>query len=221
MPTRAVAPSTRTHSWSFVYFKPLGYMWAPAPGSLRSFVERHRHDLRLDAASANIDLEAGARRRVVRRQVSHPDRLLEEGRLRAARHHAGLLSVDVDIVTMAGDRAVEHFETHQSARRPLGLLPFQYIGADELVLLPADDPAKVRLEDCRRLVHVVAVEAHRRFEPKGVARAEAGRHHAGGLSGGEDRVPYPVGGARRHENLVAVFAGVAGPRDRHTHVRHF
>ena len=73
--------------------------------------------------------------------------------------------------------------------------------------------------DGRRLVHVVAVEAHRRLEPQRIAGAEAGRHEAGRRAGGKDRVPHALSGRGRHEHLEAVLAGVAGPRDRPGHAR--
>ena len=57
----------------------------------------------------------------------------------------------------------------------VGLLLAQRVGADEVVLLPADDPAQIRFERGRRLVDVVAVEAHAGFEAQRVARAEAAR----------------------------------------------
>jgi hypothetical protein len=80
---------------------------------------------------------------------------------------------------------------------------------------------EVGLDDCRRLVHVVAVEAHGGLEPQRVARAEAGRHDAGALARREDRVPHPLGLRGRHEDLEAVFTGIAGARDRAHHAGHF
>ena len=97
---------------------------------------------------------------------------------------------------------------------PLGLLLAQRAGADEVVLLPADDPAQVRLERasssrrcrCRR----GASPASRRS----VSRAP--RPHGisvGRPAGLENRLPDPVGRLRRNEDLEAVLAGVAGARD--------
>ena len=54
------------------------------------FVERHRDDARARAAAADVDVEFGAGRRVLDRQVRHADRFLQERRLRAARDDAGL-----------------------------------------------------------------------------------------------------------------------------------
>src|SRR4051812_41781942 len=129
MPTRALLPSIFTHSWSLVYLRSAGYM------SLRSLVERHRHDRRLRAAAADVDLEFGARRRAAGREIRHADRLLQVRRLRPAGHDAGLFAANVDIVAVAADRALEHLETHELARRPFRFLPLQHVGSEERILL--------------------------------------------------------------------------------------
>src|SRR5512133_3886337 len=98
MPTRASLPETRTHSWSLVYFKSAGYIPLPLLGTL---VERHRDHVRADTPSPDVDFELRAGRGVLRREVRHANCLLEERRLRAARHDAGLLAADVDIVPVA------------------------------------------------------------------------------------------------------------------------
>src|SRR5262245_38240928 len=80
-----------------------------------ALVERQRHYLRAHAPAPDVDLEVLARRASIRGQVRHADRLLEVRRLRAARDDAGLASVDVDLVAVARDRPVEHFEAGQLA----------------------------------------------------------------------------------------------------------
>ena len=72
------------------------------------------------------------------------------------------------------------------------------------VLLPAHDPAEIRLDHRRRFVHVVAVQTHGRLEAQRIARAEAGRHHAGVRQPGAWR-PTRVPRSRRDEHLEAVF----------------
>src|SRR5215212_2399170 len=105
MPTFAVAPSIFTHSWSLVYFRSAGYMrFSNSPGLgaglLLPLVERRRDDSRFRAPAADVDLEIGAWRRAIRRHVGHADRLLQKRGLRAARHHAGLVAADVDVVAV-------------------------------------------------------------------------------------------------------------------------
>src|SRR5262249_10101280 len=188
MPTLPLSPLSSIHSWSFVYFRFAGYeaiscsrrvQTAPllpgskGPGLLRSLIERQRHDARARAAAADVDVELGAGRRVLDRQVCHADRFLQVRRLRAAGDDAGLLVADEGVVAMARDAAVDHLEADDLALRTFGFLCPQRGSADEVVLLPADDPAQIRFHRSRRLVDVVAVEAHARFEPQRVARAEA------------------------------------------------
>src|SRR5215510_6810892 len=110
---------------------------------LPSFVKRHRDDLRASAAAADVHVELGADRRVRSRQIRHPNRLLEIRRLGAAGDDAGFFAPDVDLVAVPGDAAVEHFEADDLSRDPFGLLFPQHLGADEVVFLPADDPAEV------------------------------------------------------------------------------
>ena len=70
-------------------------------------------------------------------------------------------------------------------------------------------------EDVDLLRDFVAVEAHARLKPQGVARAEAAGANAEVFSSFEQRVPHLHGGGfvRRDVDLEAVFAGVAGARD--------
>ena len=89
--------------------------------------------------------------------------------------------------------------------------------AEEVALLPADDPLEVGLEHRGRVVDVVAVEAHGGLEAQRVAGAEAGRDDVLVPARLENRVPDRDGLLRRHEHLEAVLAGVAGPRDGAAH----
>src|SRR5262249_41628249 len=133
---------------------------------------------------------------------------------------AGLPIADIRVVAPTADATVEHLEADDLPQHAVRLLLAQTRGADEVVLLPADDPAQIRLERRRRLVDVVAVEAHRRFEPQGVSRAEPARNDAGVAAGLEDRLPDAIGRLRRNKHLETVLARVAGPRDCRADVRH-
>src|SRR5688500_6897643 len=147
------------------------------------------------------------------RQVRHPDGFLQEWGLRAARHDAGLLAADVHVVAVAADCAFEHLEANQLPRSASAPLTVENIGADELLLLPADDPAEIRLDDRRRFVDVVAVQTHRGLEPQRIARPEPRREDARRLPGGQNRVPRTFGGVGRYEYFEAIFAGVTSARD--------
>ena len=89
-----------------------------------------------------------------------------------------------------------------------------------LLFQPTIQP-EAGLEHRRRLVDVVAVQPHRGFEAQRVARAEAARDDVGRPARLEQRLPHAVGHVRRHEDLEAVLAGVAGARDRGAGAGHF
>ena len=110
--------------------------------------------------------------------------------------------------------AVDHLEADDLAGRALGLLAAQHVAAEERRLVPADDPAQVAFEHGGGLVHVVAVEAHRRLEAQRVARAEAARDQPVVLARPARSAFHSARRElRRHEDLEAVLAGVAGARD--------
>src|SRR6516225_2246339 len=150
------------------------------PSSLlfRALVERHGDDRGAGPAPADVDIEFSARRRVLDRQVHHANGLLEKRRLRATGDRSGSAAParDVDLVTGTRNAALEQLEADDLARRPVRFLRAEGAGAEEVLFVPADDPAQVGLEHRRGLVDVVAVEAHARLEAEGVARAEPARN---------------------------------------------
>src|SRR5436309_2304427 len=106
MPIFPRSPASSIHSWSLVYLNPAGYaIGAPVagpkgPALLLPLVERHRDDAGARLASADIDVEFGAGRRVRGWKIRHADRLLQERRLRAACYGSGLRVADVYIVAV-------------------------------------------------------------------------------------------------------------------------
>src|SRR5258706_11307580 len=231
MPTLPFSPARAIHSWSFVYLRLVGYdaisssRSGPAEAGhyeshsrpagpkglalLTSLIERHRHDAGARAASADVDVEFRAHRRVLDRQVRHADRFLQERRLRAARDETALCLADIRVVPVARDAAVQHLEAGDLPRHAGRFLRAQRGRANEVILLPADNPAEVRFERRRLVVDVVAVEAHARFEAQRVARAETARNHICRFAGLQNRLPHPVRGLRRDKHFKAVLAGVA------------
>src|SRR6185436_19202488 len=196
MPTVPRSPSTLIHSWSLVYLSPAGYAIS-SPGrrssGTRPLVKGHRHDLRTSATAANVHVKFCPNRGVSARQVRHADRLLQIRRLRAARHHAHPGVAEIRVVSLPGDAAIDHLEAHEFPRNTFGFLLAQRLGADEIGLLPADDPSEIGLERGRRLIDVVAMEPHRRFETQRVSRAQAARQQLDGLSSLQYRQPDPIG----------------------------
>ena len=100
------------------------------------------------------------------------------------------------------------------------LLLAQRGGADEVVLLPADDPVQIRFE---RASSSRRCRCRAGASPPRGAACRARRGRTGSTSAGrpdfEDRLPDAVGRLRRDEDLEAVLAGVAGARDRRADVR--
>src|SRR3989304_4475887 len=134
MPTCARGAPRRAHSRAFVALGAAGYMGLP------------------------VTWDGGAGRGgclVGEFRLAGP--LFEDRRLRAARDEAGFLAVDVPVVPVAPDRAVDHLEPDELARRSFGLLLPQHVLPEELGLLPADDPPEIGFDDGRGVVHVVAV----------------------------------------------------------------
>ena len=122
---------------------------------------------------------------------------------------------------MAGDPPAGHLEADEEPGRAGFGDPSEGIPPDEVDrLVEADDPAQVRLVGIRGRVEVVAVERHAGLEAQGVAGAEADRDEPVGRSGGEHRVPQLAGAGSLHEDLEAILAGVAGPRDKGRNARH-
>src|SRR5262249_44371735 len=91
----------------------------------------------------------------------------------------------------------------------------------EPIFLPAHNPSEVRLERRGGFVDVVAVQAHRRLEAKGIARAKSTRKNARVASGLQDGLPSAVGRLWRYEDLEPILPRVAGSRDRGAHAGHF
>src|SRR4051812_40235326 len=184
--------------------------WRAVAGLLLSLVERHRDNRRSRAATPNVYFEFCPWHRSFDWHIRHPDCFLQKRRLCSARHGAGALAINVHVVAVPPNGSIEHLEPNQLSPRRAGLLVLQHVEAEKLLLLPTDDPPEIRLDNRRRLVHVVSVETHRRFETEGVACAEARRNHTGCLAGCQDRRPHTISRRRRHEHFESVFACVSG-----------
>ena len=168
--------------------------------------------------AAHVDVDLGTGRGHVDRDIRHPDRFLEIRRLRAARHDANRFASAHHGVTVTRDAAIDHLKADQLSREARFLLFAQGIPADEF-LVPAERPAKTRFERRRRLVDVVAVQAHRRLETKRIARPQTDRDDVDGAAGLEQPSPDRVGHVRRHKDLESVFAGVSRPCHRDPGIR--
>src|SRR5947207_5446634 len=165
MPIVPRSPDTSIHSWSLVYLSPGGYgivvpylaglkarPTGARPALPRALVKRQRHDARAGAPAADIDVELGFRRREVGRHVRHADRFLQIRRLGAARDptdRSGRRAAGVDIVPMPRDSSIEHLEPDELPADAVRFLVAESARADEVRLLPPDDPREVGLHSGR------------------------------------------------------------------------
>src|SRR6187397_3403126 len=120
MPTSAVSPEIRTHSWSFVYFRSVGYGIGSA--LTRAFVERQGDDDRRGGAPADVHVHCRTGNRQRRRHVGHRNGLLQKRSMRAARDDTNRGAVLEHRVAVTGNAAVLELETDQRALRAGGLL---------------------------------------------------------------------------------------------------
>ena len=151
MPTlRGRRRSSSIHSWSFVYLKSGGYAWicqldltissansrsgrsSLTPALLRSLVERHRRRrarLRGGRGCRRRTRSAGCARSAGR--YAMPIAFFRNGVCVPLVTTPGLLAVEIHVVAVARDAAVDHLEADELPRRALGLLLAQHVGADE------------------------------------------------------------------------------------------
>ena len=148
------------------------------------------------------------------RHVGHADRLLQERRLRAAGDDADLLAVVEHGMAVTRDGALGHLEADRwSSRAPLRFLLAQHVAAEELRLVPADDPAEVGFDDGRSSRRCRCRSRRIAASRRSVSRAPrpAGIKPCGfpACSSASQTVGAMC---RRHHHFETVFAGIAGAR---------
>src|ERR1700694_2328676 len=219
IPTVAVSPSFLTHSWVSANRIPLrSAIPTPFPSfRMRPLVEGQRDNLGRGSHATHLHAKAGPRFGQRRWHVGHPD-VVAKGEGDVSRgHRADLLAIADHVVAVTGDAAVEHLEAHEPPSDSLLAGPHDGITADE-VLVEVEGPIQPCLERIGIGIHVVAVEAHSRFQSARVSSAQARWPYAIGLALVEQRTPEPHGIGIPAEQLEAILAGIAGPRN---HARHF
>src|SRR5579883_2214782 len=234
MPTSSVPSGrVRTHSWVFVYLRSEGTLlmrrsgllqWDRGWGSgfgidggalgdqcLAVTDERRPYDTRLVQLAANVDLDAGG---CSSRHARQRNGSLQSGR----EGTAGDLSLagigHEHLLVGAQDAAPLEQEADELALRPARANGFERLPADECALagLERDGPTEAGLEGMSALVHVTAVEAHARLEAQRIACTQA----AGRDTGGVQCAPHPLRFPAGQHDLEAIFARVAGARDKPT-----
>src|SRR4029077_822681 len=158
MPTVAVSPSLRTHSWVSANRIPLrSAIVSPFPSfRMRPLVEGQRNHLRRSGGAANVDAETGPGLGEVRRHVGHPDVVAEREGDVARGHGADPLVVVDDRVAMARNAAIVHLEADEDPAEPT--LPGLHDGvATDEVLVEAEGPIQSGFKRIGAGVDVVAV----------------------------------------------------------------
>src|SRR5262245_59757991 len=154
-----------------------GQAWArPGPGPCPR-IERQRDDASFRDTAAYVDVYLRAHGVQLGGHIGHTDDLFQKRCLRPARHCADRTPGTHHRIALARDGPVDHLKANQLPRGTAFLLLEQSAAADEVALLPADRPAEAGLDHGRRLVDVVAVETHGRFEAQRVACAKAAGNH--------------------------------------------
>lgn len=167
--------------------------------------------------ASDFDLEWGAWGGVGDGEVGHADAVLQGGREGAAADLAKRLTFGgEDGVVRARRRGgAGHAESGEFAPEAGGFFFEEGVLADEGFFVEGDEEAQARLERGVVWGEVVAVEGVAHFEAERVAGTEAAGESALVLDGCDNALK-PVGrGGGGHEELEAVFAGVAGSTKPH------
>src|SRR5579864_6711305 len=238
MPTVALEPSALIHSCSLVYLRSDGYgmlrsSWLLAFSSqlqaasfeqtfesksvfLRALVKRCRHNLRSHALTANFNFHPRAVRGMCGRHVRQGDVLLQKRRRRTAGDVTNFRARFVEhLVAIAGDAALDHLESDQSALQAFGLRSFECGAANEFGFLHLDEAVETGFPDVVGVGDFVAVQREFGLEAQRVARSQAARECAEILACPENLVPDTRAGSfiGLNVNLKTVFSGIAGARN--------
>src|SRR5436189_2448438 len=103
--------------------------------SFRSLVERRFHRLRIHGLIADHHLNGATGARLLDRQITQPDVLIQRGRGRSASHPSGRRAIDTNFVTIPRDTPPAHFKSDQFTADALLLLMLQRLPYDVLALV--------------------------------------------------------------------------------------
>src|ERR1700687_1257267 len=220
MPTVAVSPSLRTHSWGSANRIALrtGIVTPFRSFRVRPLIESQRTHFRRSGCATSAHAKTGPRRGQGRRHVGHPDVVAEREGNVARSHSPDRPPVLDDRVAVTGNTPIQHFEAHENSAKPPLTSLHDGVAADE-VLVQAECPLQARLEWVRSGIDVVAMESHPRFQAQGVSCPEACRPDAIGLALIEQRPPQQRRATGAAKQLEAVFTGVTRPRNQAGHIR--
>src|SRR5690606_19819447 len=178
-------PSARTHSWDLRNLRSPGISLigkaplALGPGSgedaglrLAFADERELHPPDRHLAATDVDPHLA---RLAGGNARERDRLAQ-GRGEGAGQDLAVAACGQHLLAVAQHAAFVHHQANQLARHARRLLRLQRGAADEVAaLVQRHGPGQAGFPRGGRLVHVLAIEVHARFQAQGVARAQAGR----------------------------------------------
>src|SRR5208283_2095897 len=143
-------------------------------GSFRTLIKWRWHYLRVYALSADFDFDHGSHRGLRRRNISQRNILLQERRWRSAGDITNLASAFVEnLVSVAGDASIDHFEPNQRFLHALRFRLFEGGAADKVGLLHLAETIQSGLPHIDRVRDFVSVERQTTFKPQRVARTQA------------------------------------------------
>src|SRR6266852_4531737 len=170
IPTVAVSPSFLTHSWVSANRMLLrSAIPTPFPSfRMRPLVKRQLNDLGRGGRATNVHAKMRPRLGQGRWHVGHPD-VVAKGEGDVSRGHGtDPLAVADEAVAVTRNAAVQHPEAHQYPGQPLLAGSNDGVATDK-VLVEIERPIQPCFERIRVGVHIVAVEAHPRFQSQRVA----------------------------------------------------
>src|SRR5438105_5079336 len=204
--------SRRTHSWLSVYLRSAGtFIVAPRKNHrlYEHFAvanERRLDDARVERLVAHDGLNRLADLNVERHARKRKG-CAKRGRISAARDFAVAFARHNFLMRAQNAAGSDRDKADQL---PARMRRGERRLADEIARArQVDRPREARFEWRHRLIHVLPVEIHPRFEPQRIARTEPARRNTLIVK----RAPHGGRALRRHDQLEPVLAGVAGSRN--------
>src|SRR6266852_5015910 len=182
----------------------------------RSFIERRGNDLRLVLLAANLYINRSSNRRHRWRHVRQRDIFTERRRRRAAGDDANRFArLVVAAIFVSSDAALHHLESDQRTGWARSCGSLQSPAANKLAFVHLAVAPEPGFPGIDRVADLVPVERHLGFQPQRVTRSEATGQNSELAAGFHYLGPNFLAGSRirRHINLKAVFACIAGARN--------
>ncbi len=164
-------------------------------------------------AAAQIDRNFAARRRPLGPQIAHGDRPAQCRRERAAGDSADFRVAGQHAVTLARHAAARQLPA--DAHRPAWffLQTGEHLATRKRPAIEIDGELQPGFEWIDRFGELMPVERHGRFEPQGIAGAQASGHSRQRRGRRDELFPQGQRQVLGHDDFPAILAGVAGAAD--------